>query len=358
MRIKRKFLQLTKKTYPYGTEKQLLQYLPDGYQIDSVGNYYLQIGENPTTMFACHLDTACSKQAQVRHVFAGNYIKTDGKTILGADDKAGMCVVLYMIENKVPGLYYFFLGEEVGCVGSSAIAKNWKFKNITKCVSFDRRATGSVITEQFWGRCCSDEFAEALSKEFNESECGLNYRPDNTGVITDSAQFIDLIPECTNISVGYYKEHTGEESQDIDHLVRLCKAAVKVKWESLPIVRNPIKDILAQRELEEFYFGQRSNPAVGDKTIWIYIAEEENYVECRLRKSRLEAEKAIIYNWVFQNPTYWDASGISWNGSECNIWYDGDKQFLGCRTTLVEVIPDLGDVKRSDIEEDLFFTLK
>jgi hypothetical protein len=27
-----------------------------------------------------------------------------------------------MIENKIPGLYYFFLGEEVGCVGSRKVA--------------------------------------------------------------------------------------------------------------------------------------------------------------------------------------------------------------------------------------------
>ena len=356
MRIKRKFLQLTKKTYPFGTERQLLQYLPEGYQTDSVGNFYIQIGENPTTMFACHLDTACSTQKQVRHVIDGNFIKTDGKSILGADDKAGMCVVLYMIENKVPGLYYFFLGEEVGCVGSTSIAKNWKFKNIKKCVSFDRRGTGSVITEQFWGRCCSDEFAIALSKEFNGSGCGLNYRPDNTGIITDSAQFIELIPECTNISVGYYKEHTGEESQDMDHLVKLCKSVVKINWEDLPIVRSTVTNFVSETEFEEFYFGDRkkSNQS-GSRSIWIYLHEEDNYIECRLKKHRLEAEKSLIYNWVYQNPDYWSASGISWDGSDCYIWYDSDKQFLGCRSTLVEVCPELGDVTRKDVEEEYVF---
>jgi hypothetical protein len=66
--------------------------------------------------------------------------------------------------------------------------------------------------------------------------------PDNTGVYTDSAEFTHVIPECTNISVGYYKEHTHMEHQDIDHLITLCLASVKVDWESLPVKRDP-KDI-------------------------------------------------------------------------------------------------------------------
>ena len=41
MRITRKFLQLTKKTYPYGTESQLESYLPQGYTKDEFGNYYI-----------------------------------------------------------------------------------------------------------------------------------------------------------------------------------------------------------------------------------------------------------------------------------------------------------------------------
>ena len=38
MRITRKFLQLTKKTYPYGTESQLESYLPQGYTKDEFGH--------------------------------------------------------------------------------------------------------------------------------------------------------------------------------------------------------------------------------------------------------------------------------------------------------------------------------
>lgn len=238
MNIKKTFLKLTRKTYPYGFEDQLINYLPSGYFKDAHGNYFYKIG-NSKTAFTCHLDTACKTQVNVIHKFEKNIISTDGKSILGADDKAGMTVLLYMIHKRVPGLYCFFIGEEVGCIGSGKASDDTMFLDYDRMISFDRRGTKSVITFQSSKRCCSDVFAESLSREFNKHS--LNMAPDNTGVYTDSAEFTHVIPECTNISVGYYKEHTHMEHQDIDHLVTLCLATVKIDWESLPVKRDPKK---------------------------------------------------------------------------------------------------------------------
>jgi hypothetical protein len=236
MNILNTFLQLTSKTYPYGFETELERYLPKEIQKDKWGNYFLKIGESKT-IFASHLDTACKDQVDVQHRIQGNIIKTDGKSVLGADDKAGVVVLLYLIEKKIPGLYYFFIGEEVGCIGSGDASTDVEFfKNYDRIISFDRRGTDSVITYQSSLRCCSEGFAESLSKELNKR--GLNFKPDNTGVYTDSAEFTSVIPECTNISVGYYKEHTYAEHQDIEHLRKLCRAAAMVNWENLPTIRN------------------------------------------------------------------------------------------------------------------------
>jgi hypothetical protein len=144
-----------------------------------------------------------------------------------------------MIHNRVPGLYCFFIGEEVGCIGSGKASDDEWFKNYDRMVSFDRRGTKSVITFQSSKRCCSDDFAQALSNEFNKYS--LSMEPDNTGVYTDSAEFTHVIPECTNISVGYYKEHTNLEHQDIEHLTKICLASVKIDWESLPVKRDQSK---------------------------------------------------------------------------------------------------------------------
>jgi hypothetical protein len=238
------FMRLTSKTVPYGYEDRFVSdvmtlLFPDDIQKDNHGNYFYEIG-NSRTIFASHIDTVSKDYTNVGRVIDGDIIRTDGKTTLGADDKAGMTVMLWMIKNKIPGLYYFFIGEEVGCIGSGLAAKYENIKgNYDRVISFDRRGTDSIITFQSSGRCCSDKFADALSNELNKSN--MSYKKDTGGVYTDSAEFVDLVSECTNISVGYYKEHTTNEHQDIKHLEKLAVACIKVDWENLPVERDPSK---------------------------------------------------------------------------------------------------------------------
>ena len=241
MNITEKFLALTLRTYPHGTENDLLHLLPDTLNSDEFGNYYVQIGDSHT-MFTSHLDTVSSSVVNVQHVFDGQLIKTDGKSILGADDKAGVTIMIFMIENNIPGLYYFFIGEEVGCVGSTLLAEKFKAEKsskIKKVISFDRRGTDSVITFQSSVRCASDTFGTALANQLNAIDSTFNYKTDPTGILTDSFKFIDVIPECTNISVGYRHEHTTREQQDFEHLNKLSNACIKLDWEALPVERMP-----------------------------------------------------------------------------------------------------------------------
>jgi hypothetical protein len=241
--IKSTFLRLTEWTYPYGYEDDVVSnfsdLFPNDLQKDEHGNYFLKIGES-RTVFASHLDTACKEQVKVNQVIEGNIIKTDGKSILGADDKAGVTVMLWMIKNNIPGLYYFFIGEEVGCIGSGLAAKFYKVKgHFDRIISFDRRGTDSIITHQSGTKTCSDEFANELAKQLNIGS--LKFKKDDTGVYTDSAEFTSVIPECTNVSVGYYKEHTFSEHQDIKHLYLLANACLSVQWENLPTKRDMSK---------------------------------------------------------------------------------------------------------------------
>lgn len=246
--VKEVFINLTKKTMPAGNEHLALPYLPSGLKKDFHGNYYMKIGSDPTVMFASHLDTADSGLPKdVVHVIDGNIIKTDGKTILGADDKAGVALMVYMIDKKVPGLYYFFLSEERGCVGSRAVSsyieKNKTdslYKNITKVISFDRKDDFSIITHQLGERCCSEEFSKELASRLN-SAGGFKYKSDDTGSVTDSHHFADKISECTNLSVGYDAQHTSRESQDIEFLSKLAEACCKIDWETLPVKRDYTK---------------------------------------------------------------------------------------------------------------------
>ena len=246
--VRSTFLSLVTKTYPHFTdcrhEKEVLQFLPE-LEEDGLGNYYKIIGEpNPSTMFTSHLDTADREQKDTnlysKTEGGEEIIYTDGSTILGADDKSGVAIMLYMMDHNIPGLYYFFIGEERGGIGSNRVSAEYDrieyLKNIKRCVSFDRRSTGSVITHQLGRQCCSNEFGTALCNEYNSS--GLNLSLDTTGIYTDSASFIDEIAECTNISVGYMNEHTGREFQNMTFLTRLAEASIKVNWSSLPTTRK------------------------------------------------------------------------------------------------------------------------
>lgn len=232
------FCSLVSKTYPYGYEDEVLKLIDIPLEKDEYGNYFTIVGES-TTMFTSHFDTATHNYTNVNIIknIKDNitYISTDRKTLLGADDKAGVTIMLYMIEKKIPGLYYFFIGEEMGGIGSFNLAKNKKhknLKNIKRCISFDRRGYNSVITEQMGEKCCNKTFANALCKALNEQ--GMEMRKDDTGIFTDSAHFIGIIKNCTNISVGYFNEHTVDEIQNITFLEKLCFACVKVDWENLP----------------------------------------------------------------------------------------------------------------------------
>ena len=290
MNIKQTFLELTSKTYPHGFETELESFLPKGFTKDAHGNYFYEIG-NTKTAFTSHLDTACQDQVNVKHVFEGNYIKTDGKSILGADDKAGVTILLYMIEKNVPGLYCFFIGEEVGCIGSGLASNDDLFKNFDRMISFDRRGTTSVITHQSSQRCCSEDFAKELAKQLNKS--GLEMKLDDTGVYTDSAEFVGVIPECTNISVGYYSEHTKSEKQDIDFLTKLCEAVVRVDWESLPTRRNP-----KVKEYKNSGFTKRRYTSTNQRS-WYTGYDEYDYPSKSYGRS--EYDYYEDYSWYEEN---------------------------------------------------------
>jgi hypothetical protein len=171
------------------------------------------------------------------------------------------------MEHNVTGLYYFFLGEERGCIGSKQLSNKHytqPIEGINKVVSFDRRGFDSIITHQLTGRSCSNEFANNLANQMNEIsknviEKPFDYKADPTGIYTDSAQFIKIYPECTNISVGYLNEHTHYESQDINHLENLCEVIKSVDWNNLPTFRNiEIKNDYTWDWEEDYYYGKSS----------------------------------------------------------------------------------------------------
>lgn len=247
--------QLLEIRTPYGHEDDLAHLLPPGYH-KIKGNYVYRVGrrDERTTMFSSHLDTVHRQPGRIRIVEkegkAQDYgyvyaLDEDGKpSVLGADDKAGVWIMLKLLEKRIPGLYVFHVGEEKGGIGSSQLAAEAEkmLKNLKHCVAFDRKGITSVITKQAGGRCCSEEFANALAGALNTQMLTGKTRfiLDDGGTFTDSANYAHLIPECTNLSVGYYHAHTSSECLDVYWLQAfLLPALLNVKWSELPAVRTP-----------------------------------------------------------------------------------------------------------------------
>lgn len=83
----------------------------------------------PPLTFTAHMDTVVSNAGLKTHIDNG-VIRTDGKTILGADDRAGICAILealrYIKDNDVKHgdlQFIFTIGEETGLYGSLYLEK-------------------------------------------------------------------------------------------------------------------------------------------------------------------------------------------------------------------------------------------
>jgi hypothetical protein len=194
--------------------------------------FFVYVG-NSDIMFTSHTDTVHNRQDpsvfQKIKFDKGIWSKED-KQPLGADDAAGNWLMFNMINAGIPGIYAFFRGEERGGIGSTYCAKFQPhlFDDVKVAIAFDRRGTGSIITHQGMGRGCSDEFANSLAAILK-----MGHKCDDTGVYTDTAEFFDLVTNCTNISVGYECEHTPKETLNRGYIEALKNALIRADWSKL-----------------------------------------------------------------------------------------------------------------------------
>ncbi len=259
-------------------EQMLVRYITDHldamgitYEIDGYGNISVNLLPDVETtsrvMFTAHTDTVHRDDNVMTQqlVYLDNAkqvvgLPPDGKSsCLGADDGTGCWVLLKLIEAKIPALYVFFRAEEIGGLGSEYYRTDKNnadlLESLTHCISFDRKGYNDIIVEQCIGGCASDTWAASFADELNAIDDTICLSP-NVGTFTDSANFADIIAECSNISVGYDKQHTNQETQDIAFVDKLVNALLQVDWLKQPSHRNPADSTpahLAWFEQTNFY---------------------------------------------------------------------------------------------------------
>jgi hypothetical protein len=228
------FMSATAYLTPHNHESEMYSLLPSDAEYDEMGNAFVLRGSNRVA-FTCHLDTV-GIHAPVNRIIEGRFVRTDGNTQLGADDKAGLVIMLGMLDRGVEGLYCFFVGEECGCVGSAHASDHERFTGTEIMISLDRKGYSDIITSQSFGIGTSQAFVDSLSQELAHSRLFMS---ESDGVYTDSNEFFGTISECTNLSVGYFGHHTLKEVQDWWFLYTLTNALCDVNQNRLVAERKP-----------------------------------------------------------------------------------------------------------------------
>jgi len=118
-------------------------------------------------------------------------------------------------------------------------------KQFTHAIAFDRRGTTSIITHQMGERASSDTCSNAIA-----SLLGMGYELDDTGLFTDTAQYMDQVSECLNISIGYQSEHSNKETLDTDHVLKLRDKVLAIKWDEITL---PAERDYTQVEFKQGY---------------------------------------------------------------------------------------------------------
>ncbi len=142
-RLIQTFLDLVRIDSPSGEEAELSAMLKDSLQElggavfqDKIGNLVASFAGNSekfadTVMLCAHMDTV-GKDRRIQPVRLADRITSDGSTILGADDKSGVAVILEILRvlgdhpevERPPIEVVFTVQEEVGLVGSRNLDKS------------------------------------------------------------------------------------------------------------------------------------------------------------------------------------------------------------------------------------------
>jgi len=99
-------------------------------------------------------------------------------------------------------------------------------------------------------------------------------------VYTDTAEFVDIIPECTNISVGYDREHSEFESLDLVHYEQLSKQVLLIDWDALPTSRDPSVHESKWDQSDYTYGGYTYNWDKTTDNSFSYGKDMMSYKEC------------------------------------------------------------------------------
>jgi len=232
---------------------------------------------------------------------------------IGADDKNGIWVALKMLERLDAVKVAFFVGEEIGCVGSSACDMKF-FDDCRFVLQCDRKNGGDFISDAGWTELCDDDFVKKCQIE------RFGYHKEQ-GLMTDVMTLKErgLQVACANLSCGYYNPHMASEYTDLKQLQNcldfvewICKNVTDVCRHEPKMVRRGYHEY---GDWYDDYYG------------YGYGHGWEKYGDDKAKGS----VTSEAYDFIFDELCYYDSVEDAPTVDELYIWWQEYKNGRGCR---------------------------
>lgn len=266
-------------TPAFGTRNYLITVMKDGASSDTlyvahydtvdrdvVQGYYtrrnsVQPEQQPQAKFKI-----VSIENGIAYLDMTNVINT-GAACLGADDGAGLGVMLHLLHSGVLGGYCFTTAEECGGFGARAVVDYAGdfLEKYKRSIEIDRRGVTDVVYVQGVGGCASEKFAQWVCDKL-----AMGHTPSEFGTYTDNAEFAGIIAENINIAAGYIDAHTSDEKVSLIYLDNLAEKLVALDWKDAPNVRQA-GDFGYNVYNSDMYFDNANNQSINYSTVYELI---------------------------------------------------------------------------------------
>lgn len=236
-------------TYSY-REELIREYIErhandKGYHVreDLIGNLYLSKGDvAPHEHFPCvvaHMDTVHRHIELIdtnsrliineglidnETILTATHPITKEQTGIGGDDKCGIYICLELMDKLDKCKAVFFMGEEIGMVGSSQVNEEF-FGDVGYAIQFDAPGDKELPLTCSGVKLWDDAFIDNVKPILEEYDViGHQVRPF-TDVVQLKQKF-DFI--CPDISCGYHNMHTSKEYVVVEEVEKMSSMGYEI----------------------------------------------------------------------------------------------------------------------------------
>ena len=228
--------------------------LTDEMTVDDYGNIlgevtFGRVSREPslTILLNSHLDVVDEIEVG-REILKRGPVWTSSSGILGADDRAGIGVILHTLKQlqrmefraPVKVKIAFTVEEEVGLCGAKAVSAEF-LEDVQAAFVVDRKGRGDIVTGTRGIDFCDELFGAMLALIGNLGDDEDRWEP-TLGGSSDTRIWAQQGIQSVNLSVGYQYEHTSREELNLDDAFATANLLKKV-FLHLDLLKSALRGI-------------------------------------------------------------------------------------------------------------------